>query len=159
MTTLTLDIPTDEPVIRFERFVAAPPELVFRAMTEPAHLRNWWGPRAGEMTTCEVDLRVGGGYRFVLALGGHEAAFHGTYREIDPPRRVVQTFVFEGAPDHEAVETMVLEPVEGGTLLRGETRHASIAARDGHVASGMEGGMRETYERLDELLAGRHTPA
>lgn len=159
MTTLTLDIPTDEPVIRFERFVAAPPELVFRAMTEPEHLRNWWGPRQGEMTTCEVDLRVGGGYRFVLSSGGHEAGFRGTYRELDPPRRVVQTFVYEAMPDHEAVETMVLEPVEGGTLLRGETRHDSIASRDGHVASGMEGGMRETYERLDELVAELRTPA
>ena len=159
MTTLTLDIPTDEPVIRFERFVAAPPDLVFSVMTDPQHLPSWWGPRGGEMTTCEVDLRVGGGYRFVLAGGGGEAAFHGTYREIDPPRRVVQTFVYEGAPEHEAVETMVLEPVEGGTLLRGETRHASFEARDGHVASGMEGGMRETYERLDELLASLRTPA
>ena len=152
MTTLTLDIPTDEPVIRFERVVGAPPELVFRAMTEAEHLPHWWGPRGSTMTACEVDLRVGGGYRFVLGSGQDQAAFHGEYREIDPPRRVVQTSVYEGAPDHEAVETMTLEPVEGGTLLRGETRHASIAARDAHVASGMEGGMRETYERLDELL-------
>jgi len=157
MTTLTLDIPTDEPVIRFERFVAAPPELVFRAMTEAEHLPHWWGPRGTRMRACEIDLRVGGSYRFVLAAGQDEAAFHGTYREIDPPRRVVQTLVYEGAPDHEAVETMTLEAVPGGTLLRGETRHASLGARDDHVASGMEGGMRETYERLDELLATLRT--
>lgn len=101
-----------------------------------------------------MDLRVGGSYRFVhRAPDGQEFGFHGEFREIDPPHRLVQTFVFEGAPEHEAVETLTLEPVDGGTLLIGRTAHDTIEARDAHVAAGMEGGMRETYERLDELLA------
>lgn len=153
--TLELDIPPDSPTILIRRFVKAPPELVFTAMTEPRHLRRWWGPRNLELVVCEVDLRVGGGYRFVhRAPDGSEFGFHGSYRELDPPRRVVQTFVYEGAPDHPAVETMELQPVEGGTLLVATSVHDSVASRDAHVASGMEAGMRETYERLDELLAG-----
>lgn len=156
MTTTQLEIrtPADEPVIHTKRFVAAPPALVFDAWTKAEHLRNWWGPRRLEIVECDVDLRVGGGYRIVhRAPDGQEFGFHGEYREIDPPKRLVSTFVFEGMPDHEAVETLTLEEVEGGTMVHGLTVHASLEARDGHVASGMESGMRETFERLDELVA------
>jgi uncharacterized protein YndB with AHSA1/START domain len=151
---LELSIPADEPVIRFERFVRAPRPLVFTAMTKPEHLRKWWGPRILENVVCEIDLRVGGGYRIVQrAPDGQEFGFHGEYREIDPPHRVVSTFVFDGAPDQVAVETVTLDEVDGGTMLRGETRHASLTAWDAHVASGMESGLRESYQRLDALLA------
>lgn len=151
---LDLDVPADEPVIRYSRFLRAPRELVFRVFTEPEHLRRWWGPRVLENVVCEVDLRVGGGYRIVQrAPDGQEFAFHGRYRELDPPRRVVSTFVFEGAPDHPAVETLVLEEADGGTLIHVETRHDSLSSRDAHVASGMEAGLRESHERLDDVLA------
>jgi uncharacterized protein YndB with AHSA1/START domain len=127
---------------------------VFRVFTEPERLRNWWGPRVLQNVVCEVDLRVGGGYRIVQrAPDRQEFAFRGEYRELDPPRRVVSTFVFEGAPDHQAVETLVLEEADGGTMIHVETRHDSLASRDAHVASGMEVGLRESHERLDDLLA------
>ncbi len=150
---LELQVPTDEPVIRFRRFVAAPPELVFELLTTPAHMRRWLGPRSLEMTSCEVDLRVGGTWSYTYrAPDGSEFAFHGEYLEVEPPHRAVQTFVFEGYPDAVATETMALQPVEGGTLLVGESRHTSFAHRDAHVASGMESGMTESYTRLDELI-------
>lgn len=156
MTTATLEIttPPDEPVIIFRRFVKAPPALVYQAFTDPEHLAHWWGPRRLEMVVCELDLRVGGRYRFVhRALDGQEFGFHGEYRELDPPNRIVNTFVYEGAPDHEAVDTAVFEAVDGGTMITGTSVHDSIESRDAHVASGMEGGMTESYERLDERLA------
>jgi uncharacterized protein YndB with AHSA1/START domain len=155
MTTTALDIttPADEPVIRTRRFVKASPDLVFEAWTNPDHLRNWWGPRRLEMVVCEVDLRVGGGWRFVhRAPDGQEFAFYGKYLEVDPPNRLVATWTWEGMPDDEAIETLVLEAVAGGTMVCGEARHKNIADRDQHIENGMESGMTETYERLDELV-------
>jgi uncharacterized protein YndB with AHSA1/START domain len=156
MSTSTLDItiPTDRPVVSFTRLVKASPELVFKAFTEPEHLRNWWGPRRLEMVVCESDLRVGGRYRMVhRAPDGQEFAFYGEYREIDPPRRLVTTWFWDGAPDNEAIQSAEFEPVEGGTLVHGSLLLDSIVARDMHVANGMESGMVESYERLDEVLA------
>jgi uncharacterized protein YndB with AHSA1/START domain len=152
--TLELEIPADQPVIRFRRFLRAPRDLVFRVMTGPEHRRSWWGPRSLDLVVAEADLRVGGTYRYVQrAPDGQEFGFRGEFREIDPPRRVVQTFVFEGYPDAESVEAMDLVEVDGGTMVHGLVTHTSMANRDGHVNSGMEPGMREAYERLDDLLA------
>jgi uncharacterized protein YndB with AHSA1/START domain len=151
---LEIETPADEPVIAVRRFVKAPPQLVFQAYTEPELLKQWWGPRYLEMTVCEIDLRVGGRYHFVhRAPDGQEFGFHGEYREIDAPHKLVNTFVFEGAPDHEALDTSVFEEVDGGTMVIARMVHDSIKARDMHLASGMEQGMIETYERLDELAA------
>src|ERR1700761_8700064 len=123
---LAIPVPVDEPVIVFERILAAPPELVFDLWTNPDHLRNWWGPREFEMIAMDIDLRVGGGYRFVQrAPDGTEYAFHGRYRELDPPGRLVYTTVYEGAPDSEAVERFTFEAVEGGTLIRCRSEHSS----------------------------------
>jgi uncharacterized protein YndB with AHSA1/START domain len=153
-STLELDIPPGEPVIAMRRFVQAPPELVFAAYTDPEHLKNWWGPRYLTLTVDEIDVRPGGRYRFVhTAPDGGEHAFHGEYREVDPPRRLVTTFVYEGMPDDEAVETMEFQAVDGGTLIVGHSLHGSVEARDEHIANGMEQGMRESYDRLDDLLA------
>lgn len=157
---LELEIPPGEPVIRYRRFVKAPPKLVFEAFTNPEHLRNWWGPSRLELVVCEVDLRVGGGYRFVSrAPDGQEFAFHGEYRVIDPPHKLEQTFVFEPVPDHYAVDTAQFEEVEGGTLIHGQSVHDTLMARDMHVANGMEGGMRESMDRLDEVVAQAVRPA
>lgn len=146
--------PADQPVFQFRRFFKAPPALVFQAWTDPEFLRNWWGPRHLEIVSCDVDLRVGGGYRIVhRAPDGQQFAFHGEYREIDPPNRLSSTFVFEGAPDYVAIETATFEQVDGGTLVNGTTLYQTIEARDMHVSSGMESGMIESYDRLDELLA------
>jgi uncharacterized protein YndB with AHSA1/START domain len=158
MTTTALDIttPTDEPVIITRRFVKASPELVFDAWTKPEHLRNWWGPRGLDMTTCEVDLRVGGGWRFVhRAPDGQEFAFYGEYLEIERPNRLVATWTWEGMPDDQAIETLTLVAVDGGTMVIAEARHTTLAARDQHIENGMEGGMIETYERLDEWVASQ----
>jgi uncharacterized protein YndB with AHSA1/START domain len=156
MTTATLDIeiPADQPVISFRRVVKAPPALVFDAFTKPEHMRNWYGPRNLTMPVCDIDLRVGGAYRFVhRAPDGAEFAFSGTFRELDPPRRIVQTWTYEGMPEDETLDTVEFAEVEGGTLVTGTSVHTSVAARDAHVAAGMEGGMRESYDRLDELVA------
>jgi uncharacterized protein YndB with AHSA1/START domain len=152
--TFEIEIPDDEPVINVRRFFKAPPELVYKALTEPEYLRRWWGPRRLEITECEADLWVGGTWRVVhRAPDGSEFAFGGTFHELKPPHRRVGTFRWEGAPEHEAVETLELTAVEGGTLLISSMRHDSLEARDMHVANGMEGGMLESYERLDELMA------
>ena len=136
------------------RFVKAPPELVYRVLTEGEFLRRWWGPRRLEIAECDVDLRVGGTWRIVhRAPDGAEFAFHGEFLELDPPRRRVSTWVYEGAVEATATETFELEPVEGGTLLRVRAVHDSVANRDMHVANGMKEGLLDSYGRMDELLA------
>jgi len=146
-------IPPGEPVIEVRRFFAASPELGYRALTEPEYLTRWWGPRRLEVVECSVDLRVGGAWRIVhRAPDGMEFGFHGEFLELDPPRRRVGSFVYEGAPDHEAVESFVLEAVEGGTMLTSRAVHDSVEWRDLHVANGMKEGIADSYERLDELL-------
>jgi uncharacterized protein YndB with AHSA1/START domain len=145
--------PPGEPVIEVRRFLKAPPELVYRVVTEGEYLRRWWGPRRLEISECVVDLQVGGRWRIVhRAPDGAEFGFHGTFLELDPPRRRVATWVYEGAPDHEATETLVLEPADGGTLVVATTVHDSVESRDQHVSSGMEEGIIDSYERLDEVL-------
>lgn len=154
MSELEIEIPPDEPVIAFRRVVEAPRDLVFRMYTEPEHLRHWWGPRHLDLVVCEIDLRVGGNYRFVQrAPDGQEFAFHGEYRVIERPSRLVKSFVYEGAPDNEAVDTFTFEPAGEATLISCRTVHSSIAARDAHVASGAPAGLTASYQRLGELLA------
>ena len=143
----------DKPTIVTRRTFDAPRALVFDAWTKPELMKRWLGPRALEMVLCEVDLRVGGGYRYVhRAPDGQEYGFHGTYREIARPDRLVSTFVFELFPDAEAVDTLELEERDGKTTVTTTTVHTSMQARDGHLAAGMERGMEEGYARLDELL-------
>ena len=157
MTTaaqLEIDVPADEPVIRFSRFLAAPRERVWRAWTDPDLLAKWLGPRYLTMTSCEMDVRAGGAWSFVhTAPDGTEHAFHGEFTEVDPPRRLARTFVYDPWPEASTLEWVELEEVEGGTMLRGESRHASIETRDQHLESGMESGMVESMQRLDELFA------
>jgi uncharacterized protein YndB with AHSA1/START domain len=153
-TTYQCVIPVDDPVIEVRRFFAAPRELVFRAWTEPEIFRLWIGPRYLENTLVEMDVRVGGSYRFVqTAPDGGTHAFRGEYLEVDPPRLLVSTFIYEPMPDDYSVDTVVLEEVDGGTLALMTSRHSSLAARDTHVANGMEGGMNEGFARLDEWIA------
>ncbi len=149
-----ITIPPGEPVIEVRRFLKAPPELVYRVVTEGALLRRWWGPRRLEIIECEVDLRVGGTWRIVQrAPDGAEFAFHGEFLELDRPHRRVSTWIYEGAPEASATETFELDAAEGGTLLCTRTVHNSLANRDMHVASGMEEGLRDSYSRMVELLA------
>jgi uncharacterized protein YndB with AHSA1/START domain len=150
---LEIDVPQDEPAVVFRRVVQAPPSLVFRAWTEPEHLRHWWGPREFALVVCDIDLRVGGRYRFVQrAPDGQDHGFHGEYREIERPHRLVWTFAYEGAPEYESVETVTFEPVDGGTLVTGRPVFPSFAARDLYTQAGLERGMHESHQRLGEWL-------
>jgi uncharacterized protein YndB with AHSA1/START domain len=146
------------PTIITRRVVNAPRELVWDVFTKPEYLKRWWGPRTLTLVVCEVDLRVGGGYRFVQrAPDGQEFGFHGEYREIIRPERIVNTFVFELMPDHEALQTLVLEEHDAKTTVTSTTLHKTFEDRDAHLASGMDAGLRDTYVRLDELLAADQT--
>jgi uncharacterized protein YndB with AHSA1/START domain len=156
---LEISVPVDVPVIEFERVVAASPALVFELWTNPEHLRNWWGPKKYEVVSIDIDLRVGGAYRYVhRAPDGVEHAFHGTYREVGPPRRLVHTTVYEGAPDSEAIDSFTFDDVEGGTLIRCRSEHSSLATRDMYVVEGMERGLTESHQRLDALIARLSEP-
>ena len=161
MTSRKLEIIAEpgKPTITTRRVVDAPRALVFDVFTKPEHLKRWMGPRMLTMVSCESDLRVGGRYRFVHRMpDGNEFAFHGEYREIVRPERIVRTFVFEPMPEHEALETLVLEESGGKTTITTITLHKTVEGRDGHLAGGrMEAGMTEGYARLDELLVELQT--
>ena len=152
--TARLTLPADDQILISREF-AAPRHLVYRACTTPELVRQWWGGQRGVVTSVEIDLRVGGHWRYVLlANGGFEVAFHGEFREVDAPSRIVRTFVFEPIPEAAALETLELVENNGKTTIKTTTLHKTVENRDGHVNSGMEAGMTEGYARLDELLAG-----
>ncbi len=151
-TRITLD--PDVPLVRITREFDAPPEKVFRAHTDPDLLVQWLGPRRHEMRIDHYDCRTGGSYRYVHRQGEEEYGFHGCFHEVRPDELIVQTFTFEGQPDGVALEKLVLEDLgDGRTRLTVTSLVDSFAARDAFVASGMEVGVREGYERLDEVLA------
>jgi uncharacterized protein YndB with AHSA1/START domain len=144
------DLPTIEIIREFD----APPERVFRAYTEPDLVARWLGPRRLEMRIDEYDARTGGSYRYVHRdSDGTEYAFRGVFHEVRPVDRMVQTFTFEDYPDGVALETATFEDLGGRTRVTTRSLLESFEARDGMVASGMDVGVREGYERLDELLA------
>ncbi|MFZ0091653.1 MAG: SRPBCC family protein [Solirubrobacteraceae bacterium] len=154
---LVIEVPPHEPAVAFRRFVDAPPDLVFAVWTEPEHLRNWWGPRQLELAVCESDPRAGGRYRFVQRTrDGQEHTFHGVYREVDRPHRLVRTFVYAGAPQDESVETVTFERDGRGTLITSRSVFPSFAARELYAKAGMEAGLRESHQRLDEWVDRIH---
>lgn len=146
----------DVPLVRITREFDAPSEKVFRAHTDPELVAQWLGPRRHEMRIDHYDCRTGGSYRYVHISDGNEFAFHGSFHEVRPSELIVQTFAFEGFPDSVALERVSLEDLPNGrTRLTATSLVDSFEARDAFLASGMEGGVREGYERLDELLSGR----
>jgi uncharacterized protein YndB with AHSA1/START domain len=150
--------PHDEPVIVFRRAFNAPARLVFAAWTEPEHLRHWRGPRGFELLACEVDLRVGGSYRFVhRAPDGSQHVFHGRYLEIERPNRLVSTFVYEAAPETEALDEVTFDEDGATTWVTGRSAFPTFQARDLYLSGGAERGLAESHNRLDELL-GTLTP-
>ena len=145
--------PHDEPVIIFRRAFNAPARLVFAAWTEPEHLRHWRGPRGFELVACEVDLRVGGGYRFVhRAPDGSRHVFYGRYLEIERPSRLVSTFAYEAVPETEALDEVTFDEGRGTTLVTGRSAFPTFQARDLYLSGGAERGLAESHDRLDELL-------
>ena len=155
--TAKVTLPTDEQIL-ITRELDAPKHLVYEAYTKSEHVRRWWAGRQGEMTVAEIDLRVGGTWRYALvAEGGFEVAFHGTYREIDAPHRVVTTEVFEGAPvpDPEAagtLNTVTLDEHDGITTMTLRIQAPSQDVRDAIIQSGMQSGMQISYDRLEDLV-------
>ena len=139
--------------ITYTRTFAAPPELVYRAFTEPELYRQWLGPKRLVMTIKQMDVRPGGSWRYIHSdEQGNEYGFHGVYHTVEPNRRLVDTFEFEGMPGHVSLEEATFEPQDGGTKLTIHSVYQSVADRDGMVGSGMEGGMNEGFAKLDALL-------
>jgi uncharacterized protein YndB with AHSA1/START domain len=145
----------DVPLVRIIREFDAPPEKVFRAHTDPDLVVQWLGPNGMEARVDHFDCRTGGSYRYVHTQDGVDYGFHGCFHEVRPDEVIVQTFTFEGVPDGVALERLVLEDLGGGrTRLTTTSLVDSFEGRDAFLASGMEVGVREGYERLDALLAG-----
>ena len=146
-------LPTDTQ-IKIEREFDAPAHLVYRAYTEPELVRRWWTAKRGEMTVVDIDLRVGGSWRFVMeSPDGFEVAFHGEYREIVPGERLVSTEVYEAMPDAAALDTVTFEERHGRTLLTILVEHTRKEHRDAHVESGMEEGLQDALDLLEQVAA------
>lgn len=149
--TAVVTLPTGTQILITREF-DAPRHLVYRAWTTPELIKRWWGGERGEVTSAEVDLRVGGKWRYVMvAHGGFEVAFHGEYTEIVPDERVVSTEVYEGAPAAEAVSTLTLTQTGGRTTMTLLVQHQNQAGRDAHINSGMEAGMQESMDKLEQV--------
>jgi uncharacterized protein YndB with AHSA1/START domain len=148
--TAKVTLPTDEQILISREF-DAPKELVYKAFTTPELVKRWWNAKRGEVTIAEIDLRVGGTWRYVMVADGFEVGFHGEYREIVPNERIVSTEVYEGMPDAEAVNTATFIEADGRTTLEILVQHASKAHRDAHIESGMEAGMQDAMDLLEEV--------
>jgi uncharacterized protein YndB with AHSA1/START domain len=143
------------PLVRITREFNAPVDKVFRAHTDPDLVAQWLGPRRLAMRIEHFECRTGGSYRYVhVSDDGGEFGFHGTFHEVRPGELIVQTFSFDGEPDSVALERLIFEDLgDGRSRLRSTSLVDSFEARDAFLASGMESGVREGYERLDELIA------
>lgn len=139
--------------ITTERRFAAPPERVYAAFTDPEMIRRWWGLDRSETVIEEIDVRVGGAWRFVEKMDGGDQGFRGVFRELVPGERVAQTFEWEGMPGHVSIDTLVFEADGDGTRARGHTIFHYAEERDGMVDAGMQKGLEESYAKLDRLLA------
>ena len=145
----------DVPLVRIVREFDAPRDKVFRAHTDPELVVQWLGPRDLTMTIDHYDCRTGGSYRYLHTRGDDTFGFHGSFHEVRPNELIVQTFCFEGYPDQVALERLVLEDLGNGrTRLTATSLVDSFESRDAFVASGMETGVVEGYEKLDDVLAG-----
>jgi uncharacterized protein YndB with AHSA1/START domain len=148
-------LPTDTQILITREF-DAPKHLVYRAYTEPDLIKRWWSGQRGEVTSAEADLQVGGRWRYVMiANDGSEVAFHGTYREIVPNERIVSTELYEGAPgvteDDATMNTMTFVEDDGRTTLTTLVECHTRDIRDAIIDSGMEGGMQEAFDKLEQV--------
>ena len=158
MTTKTTHLSAEpgKQEIVITREFDAPRELVFKVLTDPKLVPQWWGPGRLSTHVDKMDVRPGGQWRFIHRdAEGNEYGFHGVYHEVLAPERIIDTFEFEGLPEtgHVTLETMKLEELPGGrTRLTTQSVYQSVADRDGTLQSGMEDGVSETYDRLAELM-------
>jgi uncharacterized protein YndB with AHSA1/START domain/dihydrofolate reductase len=149
-TTITAQ--PGSPLLEIVREFDARPAQVFRAYTDPELVVRWLGPREIEMRLIEYDARPGGTYRYVHRdTNGNDHYFHGVFHTVTPGRRIIQTFEYEGTPDVVSLDSVTFEDLGGRTRLRGRTAFPSVEARDAMIASGMERGIRDSMDRLDEL--------
>lgn len=154
----TVELPAPKQILITREF-DAPRDLVYKAMTTPELVSQWWCGERGDMTVCEIDLQVGGRWRYVMiaSSGGFEVAFHGEYKELVENERIVSTEAYEGLPegmdpDEEAsLNTMTLTEVDGCTTMTTLVEHRTQEGRDMHINSGMEGGMNEAFDRLEQV--------
>jgi uncharacterized protein YndB with AHSA1/START domain len=155
----TVTLPTDEEILITREF-DAPKHLVYKAWTTPELVKRWWHANRGEVTVVEIDLRVGGKWRYLMvADGGFEVGFHGEYREIVPDERIVSTEVYEGLPEGVSeeegatVNTATFTEVDGRTTLTILVQAVSKVSRDAIIESGMEAGMQDAMDLLEEVAA------
>lgn len=150
---LDLRLPVDTLAMEYTREFDAPVEALYRAHAEPDLVKKWLGPRGMEITVDYWNFETGGGYRYSNTDADGEYVFKGVFHAVRPNEFVIQTFEFEGAPDMVNIEYLWFEDLGGGrSRLRGRSIFPTVEARDGIVESGMEIGLREGYEQLDELL-------
>jgi uncharacterized protein YndB with AHSA1/START domain len=155
--TATVSLPTDEQILITREF-AAPRHLVYEAFTTPELVKRWWTAKRGEATTCEIDLRAGGKWRYVMVTeDGLEVGFHGEYREVVPNERIVSTETFEGLPEgvSEAqgttLNTTTFTEADGRTTLTILVHAPSKESRDAIIDSGMEAGLQDALDLLEEV--------
>lgn len=149
----TVTLPTDTEILITREF-DAPKDLVWKAYTTPELIKRWWGGSHGTVTSAEVDLRVGGSWRYVLVAGGDEpfeVAFHGEYREISPTDRLVNTEIYEGAPEGMGVVTTTLVEAGGRTTLTQRCDYGDQKVRDAVIDSGMESGMQSSFDEMEKV--------
>lgn len=159
MGTTKINAPSVMPYIDISREVDAPRDLVYRAYTDPELLVQWLGPRRLTMTIERWDVRDGGAWRYTHRdQDGNEFGFHGVFHGPPSIDRMVQTFEFEGAPGHVSLDTLTLEETDGQTLFRIHSVYQSVDDRDAMIESGMESGLNEGFDRLDELVARMTAP-
>jgi uncharacterized protein YndB with AHSA1/START domain len=150
--TLKVSLPSDCE-ITLTRTFRAPRQLVYEAFSKPELLKRWFGPRGWSLVTCDVDVRVGGGFRFVLrGPDGRELGMRGVYREITPPERSVHVESFDDFPGESQV-TAIFTEQDGQTTLNATILYPSRKVRDAVIKSGMEHGAAESYDKLAELLS------
>jgi uncharacterized protein YndB with AHSA1/START domain len=154
----SVTLPTDEQILITREF-DAPRHLVYKAWTTPELVKRWWNAKRGEVTIAEIDLRVGGRWRYVMVANGEEVGFHGEYREIVPNERIVSTEVYEGLPegvseeDGTTLNTATFTEVDGRTTLTILVQAPSKVARDAIIDSGMEAGLQDALDLLEEVAS------
>ena len=150
----TVTLPSDTQILITREFDASR-ELLWKAWTTPELVRRWWHANRGEMTVCEIDLRVGGTWRYAMVTpDGVEVGFHGEYREIEPFERLVSTEAYEGIPDadaHAAVDTLTLAEIGDKTLMTVLVEHPTKEGRDMHIESGMEDGLQDALDLAEKV--------
>ena len=155
IASMTLTLPSNRE-FALTRVFEAPRRLVFEAWTKPEHVQRWYGCEAYTLSICEIDLRVGGAYRYTMrAPDGVDRTMHGVYREIAPPERLVYTegYVTKGFTSNDALVSVTFVEHAGRTTLTSTVLHQSMADRDAHLGSGVERGAAETLDRLAAHLA------